>query len=84
MTSASIQATISWYHQPKIARYSSTFMWLADLLASELKGDLETQNGSNHVQTHPQRVNFYTHMQAIVQEKTLKWKNNIDPMTVNK
>jgi len=23
-------------------------------------------------------------MQASVQEKTLNWKNNIDPMTVNK
>jgi len=83
MTSASIQDTISWYHQPKIARYCS-FMWLADLLASGLKGDLETQNGSNHVQTHPHRVNFYIHMQANVQEKTLNWKNNIDPMIVNK
>lgn len=84
MTSASIQDTISWYHQPKMARYSSTFMWLADLLASGLKGDLETQNGSNHVQKSPHRVNFYIHMQATVQEKTLNWKNNVDPMPVNK
>ena len=58
-------------------------MWLADLLASGLK-DLETQNGPNHVPTHPHRVNFYIHMPAIVQEKTVNWKNNIDPMTVNK
>jgi hypothetical protein len=50
-------------------------MWLADLLASELKGDLETQNGSNHVQTHPHRVNFYTYMQAIVQEN---WSFRVD------
>jgi len=57
-------------------------MWLADLLAGGLK-DLETQNGSNHVQTHPHRVNFYIHMQAIVQENTINWKN-VDPMTVNK
>jgi hypothetical protein len=84
MASVSIQDTISWYHQPKIVGYSSTLMWFADLLASGLKGDLETQNGSNHVQTHTHRVNFYIHMQVIVQEKTLNWKNNVDPMTVNK
>jgi hypothetical protein len=68
MIYASIQDTISWYHQPKIARYSSIFIWLADLLTSGLKGDLETQNGSNQVQTHPHRIKFYIHMQAIVQE----------------
>jgi len=72
MTSASIQATISWYHQPKIVRYSSTFMWLVDLLASELKGDLEKQNGSNNVQTHPHRVNFYIYIYIYASHCTRK------------
>lgn len=59
-------------------------MWLADLLAIGLKEDLETQTGSNHVQTHPHRVHFYIYVQVIIQKKTFNWKNNVDPMTVNK
>ena len=44
-------------------------MCLADLLAIGLKGDLETQTGSKHVQTHPHRVQFYIYVQAIIQKK---------------